>query len=91
VKTLAARAENTVIGLTMLVNTVHGLSQARMRQLYKACVIPIMTASATWWTGKKLHLKSLECTQHQALRLICAAFRTSPIKALEIEASIHPI
>ncbi|KAI4293607.1 hypothetical protein K523DRAFT_223081, partial [Schizophyllum commune Tattone D] len=29
--------------------------------------------------------------QHRALRLICAAFRTSPIHALEVEASIPPL
>ncbi|KAJ6572054.1 hypothetical protein B0H19DRAFT_872895, partial [Mycena capillaripes] len=33
----------------------------------------------------------LERVQRRALRLICAAFRTSPINALEIEASIPPI
>ncbi|KAJ6617452.1 hypothetical protein B0H10DRAFT_1721732, partial [Mycena sp. CBHHK59/15] len=43
VKTLAARAENTVNGLTMLSNTVRGLSQTHLRHLYKACVVPVMT------------------------------------------------
>ncbi|KAI5899136.1 uncharacterized protein SCHCODRAFT_02485960, partial [Schizophyllum commune H4-8] len=42
VQTLAARAENTVQGLTMLANTVRGLHQMHMRHLYKACVIPVM-------------------------------------------------
>ena len=92
VKTLAARAENTVNGLTMLANTVRGLSQVHLRQLYKTCVVPVMTyASAAWWTGKKTHAKSLERVQNRALRLICAAFRTTQIHALQIEASIPPI
>ncbi|KAJ7936782.1 hypothetical protein B0H13DRAFT_1463869, partial [Mycena leptocephala] len=43
VKTLAARAENTVNGLSRLSNTVKGLSQSHLRHLYKACVIPVMT------------------------------------------------
>ncbi|KAJ7692273.1 hypothetical protein B0H17DRAFT_887411, partial [Mycena rosella] len=33
----------------------------------------------------------LERVQRRALRLICAAFKTSPINAMEIEASIPPI
>ncbi|KAF7373478.1 Reverse transcriptase from mobile element jockey protein [Mycena sanguinolenta] len=92
VETLCARAANTVNGLTMLSNTVRGLSQVHLRHLYKACVIPVMTyASAVWWTGFKYHEKELERVQRKALRLNCAAFRTTPITALEIEASVPPI
>lgn len=92
VKNLAARAEIAVRGLTMLANTVKGLSQAHLRHLYKACIIPVMSyACAAWWNGKKVHSNTLERIQHRALRLIVAAFRTTPIKALEIEASIPPI
>lgn len=54
--------------------------------------MPILTyASAVWWTGKKIHTNYLEKVQRRALRLICAAFRTTPTTALEIEASIPPI
>ena len=92
VKTLAARAETAVRGLTMLANTVKGLSQVHLRHLYKACVIPVMTyACAAWWNGKKTHSNTLERIQHRALRLIVAAFRTTPTKALEIEASVPPV
>lgn len=76
----------------MLANTVKGLSPYHMRMMYKSCVIPVMTyASAAWWTGKKSHERLLEKIQHRGLRLICAVFRTTPIAALEIEASIPPI
>ncbi|KAJ3850238.1 hypothetical protein EV368DRAFT_2848, partial [Lentinula lateritia] len=44
-----------------------------------------------WWTGQKSHERLLEKIQHQGLQLICAVFRTTPIAALEIEASIPPI
>ena len=83
VDTTAARAENAVKALTMLANTVRGLSHIHMRHLYRACI--------GWWSGKKTHAKSLGKTQNRALRLICAAFKTTPIHALEIEASIPPI
>ncbi|PPQ83048.1 hypothetical protein CVT25_005209, partial [Psilocybe cyanescens] len=44
-----------------------------------------------WWKGTKKQTIPLEKVQHRALRLICAAFKTTPIAALEIEASIPPI
>ena len=92
VKTMATKAMVTVRKLTMLANTVRGLSQIHMRTLYKACVIPIMTyASAIWWTGKKCHAKELEKTQNRALRMICATFRTTPIYAMEVKAGIPPV
>ncbi|PPR03941.1 hypothetical protein CVT26_001146 [Gymnopilus dilepis] len=92
VKILAASGENTVSALTMLANTVRGLSQVHLRRLYTACVIPkILYACPAWWNGTRYQSKPLEKVQNRALRLICAAFRTTPITALEIEASIPPI
>ncbi|KAI0949613.1 hypothetical protein AcW1_010370 [Taiwanofungus camphoratus] len=92
IKQMAGRAEKTVNGMGMLANTVRGLSQTHLRSLYVACVRPIMTyACAAWWTGKQLHVDYLERVQRRALRLICAAFRTTPITALEIESAIAPI
>lgn len=89
---LAARGDNAVSGLTMLANTVRGLSQTHLRHLYLACVSPkILYACPVWWTGHQYQIKPLEKVQRRALRLICAAFRTTPIEALEIEASIPPI
>ncbi|KAJ6484437.1 hypothetical protein C8R47DRAFT_920029, partial [Mycena vitilis] len=35
--------------------------------------------------------KQLEKVQRRALRLTCAVFRTTPIQALEIEASVPPL
>ena len=37
---LAARGESTVSSLTMLANTIRGLSQTHLRHLYLACVSP---------------------------------------------------
>ncbi|PBK58278.1 hypothetical protein ARMSODRAFT_839020, partial [Armillaria solidipes] len=37
------------------------------------------------------HIKMLTQVQNRALHLICAAFRTTPIVALEIEVSIPPM
>ena len=76
----------------MLANTVRGLSHSHLRHLYTACVVPkILYACPAWWNGTRYQSKPLEKVQNRALRLICAAFRTTPITALEIEASIPPI
>lgn len=92
VRMLATRGENAVAGLLMLANTVRGLSQIHMRRLYLACIAPkILYAAPVWWNGTRYQKAPLEKIQNRALRLICAAFRTTPIKALEIEASIPPI
>ncbi|PPQ83207.1 hypothetical protein CVT26_013006 [Gymnopilus dilepis] len=92
VKILAASGENTVAALTVVANTVRGLSHGHRRRLYAACVVPkILYACPAWWNGTRYQSKPLEKVQNRALRLICASFRTTPITALEIEASIPPI
>lgn len=92
VKLAAARGENAVSGMTMLANTVKGLSQSLLRRLYIACVIPkILFACPLWANGIAKQLKPLAKVQRRALHLICAAFKTTPTEALEIEASIPPL
>ena len=51
----------------------------------------ILYACPAWWNGCNYQTKPLEKVQRRALRLICAAFKTTPTYALEIEASIPPI
>ncbi|EIW83488.1 hypothetical protein CONPUDRAFT_52536 [Coniophora puteana RWD-64-598 SS2] len=66
VKEIAARAERITLGLSMLANTIRGLPQARVRQLYIACVRSVMSyASPVWWTGKKTHANLLERVQRR--------------------------
>ena len=89
VKLAAAQGENTASRLTMLANTVHGLSQKHLRHLYIACVVPkILYGCLLWSNGLANQLKPLEKVQRQALYLICAAFKTTQTEALKIEASI---
>ena len=92
VKVVAARGENAVNSLAMLANTVRGLSHSYLRRLYLSCVIPeILYACPAWWNGTKCLGKPLEKVQRSGLKLICAAFKTTPTYALEVEASIPPI
>ena len=88
----ATKTGGVLEGLRMLGNTFRSLSPKPMRRLYVACIVPIMTYGSTiWWTGKKMHSQALTRVQNRAMRLICAASRTTPIAALEVESSIPPI
>lgn len=95
VRTMSAKALKALTALKMLANTRKGLKQTILRTLYTTCILPILTyASPAWWTdasGSKTMIKQLERVQNMALRWICGAFRTTPIRALEIEASIMPL
>jgi len=72
---LAACGKNAVSGLTMLANTVQGLSQTHLHHLYLACILPkILYACPVWWSGHQYQIKPLEKVQRHVLRLICAAF-----------------
>ena len=89
---MAAKTENTVACISMLANTIWGLSHYHLHLLYHTCILPIITyASAAWWTGKQKHIQILNKVQNRALCLICAAFCTTPTHALELEASIPPL
>ncbi|KAF8320947.1 hypothetical protein DL93DRAFT_2052438, partial [Clavulina sp. PMI_390] len=46
--------------------------------------------STVWWKNKKKHTNTLSKTQNHALRLITGAFKTTPVYAMEVEASIPP-
>jgi hypothetical protein len=83
------KAETAVNRMSILANTICGLLHVYLRHLFCACILPaLIYVSPAWWTEKKFLLKPLECIQCWALQLICAAFRTTPIWALDIEASI---
>jgi hypothetical protein len=92
VRRTASKAENALRGLYMLGNMLKGLSAHHFRLLYTQTIQPIINyAAPTWAAGTKTQIKPLIKIQNRVLRLICAAFRTSPIYALEIEAAIPPL
>jgi len=86
---IAVKAENAVACISMLANTVWGISHYHLCLLYHTYILPIITyASAAWWTGKQKHIQILNKVQNRILHLICAAFCTTPTHALELEVFI---
>jgi ribonuclease HI len=88
----AAKATRAIGASAMLGNSVRGLNQYNRRLLYLVGIRPILSyASTIWWKGSKSHAQTLSVVQNKALRLITGAFKTTPTRAMEIEASIPPI
>ncbi|QRV77343.1 RNA-directed DNA polymerase from transposon BS [Ceratobasidium sp. AG-Ba] len=57
-----------------------------------ACCRSILTyASPVWWNHSKSLIRPLTLTQNKALRWVSGAFRTTPVRALEILTSIPPL
>ena len=77
----------------MLGNSTRGLNQMHLRCIYLGAILPIATyGSVAFWDGKSTTIRNaLEHMQNKALRMITGAFKTTPIRALEVEASIPPI
>ena len=54
---MAAKAESIVVYISMLANTVWGLSHYHLCLLYCTCILSIITyASAAWWIGKQKYI-----------------------------------
>ena len=69
------------------------LRPEQMRQLYQACVTPIVDyASAVWHNPlkDKTHLRSIRTVQRTALIRILSAFKTVSTVALEVESHMLP-
>lgn len=74
-----------------LSNIKRGLSFYAIRQLYIACITLITDYMVLiWWRGQRYILDKYQKLQNQALKKILEAFKTSPIQAMEIKASLPP-
>src|SRR6266536_3006473 len=72
-----------------LSNTERGLSFQAIKQLYIACIISITNYGVPiWWNNQKHLLEKFQRLQNVVLRTILEAFKTSPIKVIEIEAAV---
>src|SRR6266545_1097241 len=74
-----------------LSNTERGLSFQTIRQLYITYITSIADYGVPiWWNNQKHLLEKFQRLQNAALRTILGAFKTSFIKAIEIEAAVPP-
>ena len=86
-------ANGAIQRLKGLTSPTKGLRFNQIRQLYMACVIPILDYGSILYynkfgTGKMIN--KYQSLQNMAVRLITGAFHHSPTKALEVEAAIPP-
>jgi ribonuclease HI len=88
----SAKAERAALGLARLGRCNYGMTAAAIRQLYLACVAPVMDYGApVWWTGKESHISKLKKAHSIGLRAILGTFRTTPISAMEIDSALLPL
>lgn len=69
------------------------LRPEQIRQLYQACVTPVLDYASTIWHNPlkdKKHLRLLGTVQRTALIRVLSAFRTVSMPALEVESHILP-
>lgn len=69
------------------------LRPEQMRQLYQACVTPVIDYASTVWHDPlrdKTHLRHLNTVQRTTLIRILSAFRTVATTTLEVEAHVLP-
>jgi hypothetical protein len=93
-KIMAARAAATGRAMGILGNTVRGMSHVQLRQLTLSTIIPTLTYGCQLWWGarySKSNTARLQTSLNGALRLICGAFKTTPVNALQYISHIPPI
>jgi ribonuclease HI len=80
--------------VTIALGGLRHLRPEQMRQLYQACVTPVVDYASTVWHDPlrdKTHLRHLDTVQRTSLIRILSAFRTVATKTLEVEAHVLPI
>jgi len=91
VKKKIASAQKVFMQIERLSNTERELSFQAMRQLYIVCIFSVADYEVSiWWDNQKHLLEKFQKLQNQTLRKILGTFKTSPVSAMEIEASIPP-
>ena len=79
--------------VTIALNGLRHLRPEQMRQLYQACVTPVVDYASTVWHDPlrdKTHLRQLNTIQRTSLIRILSAFRTVATTTLEVEAHVLP-
>ena len=87
------RAIKRATKVTIALSGLRYLRPEQMRQIYQACVTPVVDYASTVWQDPlrdKIHLRHLNTVQRAALIRILSAFRTMATTTLEVEAYVLP-
>lgn len=79
--------------VSIAVGGLRYLRPAQMRQLYQACVTPVVDYASTVWHNPlkdKTHLRVIGTVQRAALIRILSAFKSTATQTMEVEAYILP-
>ena len=75
-----------------LAGTEWGANEKILKQVYQGTVRPTLEyGSGAYMSASKSHLNSLEKVQHQALRVITRAMRSTPIEKMQTITGIAPL
>lgn len=87
---LATRCKSTLNIMRCLSSTKWEAEKEMLIRLYKTLILSKMDYMV-YYSARPTHLKLLDSIQNIGLRLATGVFRTSPIRALEVEAGIPPL
>src|SRR6266702_2884581 len=93
---MANRARATLKALTVLGNTIRGLSMANWRLAFNAVCLPVLSYGCQLWLrtgfkGQKKLVDLLQKVQNEGVRMVTGAFRTAPRAALLHIARMLPM
>ena len=94
VRTMANRARASLKAMTVLGNSIRGLSMANWRLAFNAVCLPVMTYGSLLWfreSGTKKLVNFLQRVQNEGVKIITGSFRTAPREALLQIARMLPM
>ena len=87
----SVKAIKAINSLNMIGNSIRGLPQIYRRYIVQGAILPMLLyASPSWYNGTKTQSNPIQKVQNRAMHFILGTFRTTPIHAMQIEASLPP-
>ena len=84
---MANQARASIKALSVLGNTIRGLSMANWRLVMNAVCLPVLTYGCQLWyheggKGVKTHVNRLQMVQNEMVKVVAGSFRMAPREAL---------
>ena len=94
-RAVEAKLQTQTLTLSRLTASTWGASFAQARHLYAVAVRPAITYGHIAWDepngNRRPVARALDKAQSKCLRVVCGAFRSTPLKALQSETAIPPL